>query len=189
MCEKYRTLSRERDRGCPGLLEALGEVYPDSKWQRCVVHFYRNVFTAVPKGKTRLVAAMLKAVHGSEDLMSARKKAAEVVGKLKEMKLGKAAEIVERGAEETFSYSVFPMEHWRLLRINNPLERINREIRRRTRVVGNFPDGQSALMLVAARLRHIASTKWGARAYMDMGHLYAMEREKEEKPLDLPMSV
>lgn len=174
---------------CLGLLEALGEVYPDSKWQRCVVHFYRNVFTAVPKGKTRLVAAMLKAVHGSEDLMSARKKAAEVVKKLKEMKLGKAAEIVERGAEETFSYYVFPMEHWRLLRTNNLLERINREIRRRTRVVGNFPDGQSALMLVAARLRHIASTKWGARAYMDMGHLYAMEREKEEKPLELPMSV
>ena len=174
---------------CLGLIEALGEVYPDSKWQRCVVHFYRNVFTAVPRGKMRLVAAMLKAIHGSEDLESARKKAVEVVEKLKEMKLGKAAEIVVKGAEETFSYYVFPLEHWRLLRTNNPLERINREIRRRTRVVGNFPDGQSALMLVAARLRHIASTKWGTRAYMDMEHLYAMERDQEEKALELPMSV
>lgn len=54
-------------------------------------------------------------------------------------------------------------------------------------MVGNFPDGQSALMLVAARLMHIASTKWGTRAYMDMEHLYAMERE--EKALELPMSV
>ena len=87
------------------------------------------------------------------------------------------------------SYYVFPLEHWRLLRTNNPLERINREIRRRTRVVGNFPDGQSALMLVAARLRHIASTKWGTRAYMDMEHLYSMERDQEEKALELPMSV
>ena len=73
------------------------------------------------------------------------------------------------------------------MRTNNPSERINREIRRRTRMVGNFPDGQSALMLVAARLMHIASTKWGTRAYMDMEHLYAMERE--EKALELPMSV
>jgi putative transposase len=96
--------------------------------------------------------------------------------------------IVARGAEETFCYYRFPMEHWRLLRTNNPLERINREIRRRTRVVGNFPDGQSALMLVAARLRHIASTKWGNRAYMDMGHLYALEREQEEA-LKTPVSV
>jgi transposase-like protein len=81
------------------------------------------------------------------------------------------------------------MEHWRLLRTNNPLERINREIRRRTRVVGSFPDGESALMLVAARLRHIASTKWGTRPYMDMGHLYALEREREGKNLELEMNV
>lgn len=79
---------------CLGLIEALGEVYPDSKWQRCVVHFYRNVFTAVPRGKMRLVAAMLKAIHGSEDLESARRKAVEVAEKLREMKLARAAEIV-----------------------------------------------------------------------------------------------
>ena len=76
----------------------------------------------------------------------------------------------------------------KLLRTNNPLERINREIRRRTRVVGNFPDGQSALMLVA-RLRHIASSKWGTRAYMDMEHLYSMEREREDKELEIQMSI
>ena len=61
-----------------------------------------------------------------------------------------------------------PDAHWRRLRTNNPLERIIREIRRRTRVVGSFPDGKSALMLVAARLRHIASTRWGTRRYLDM---------------------
>ncbi len=174
---------------CLGLIEALGEVFPDSKWQRCVVHFYRNVFTAVPKGKMRLVSAMLKAIHSSEDLETARKKAEEVAEKLKGMKLEKAAEMVSRGARETFSYYAFPMEHWRLLRTNNPLERINREIRRRTRVVGSFPDGESALMLVAARLRHIASTKWGTRPYMDMGHLYALEQEREGKNLELKMNA
>ncbi len=65
----------------------------------------------------------------------------------------------------------YPSEHWRCLRTNNPLERLMREIRRRTRAVGAFPDGQSALILVAARLRHVAGTKWGAKRYLDMGRL------------------
>ena len=69
------------------------------------------------------------------------------------------------------------LEHWRSLRTNNPLERILREIRRRTRVVGSFPDGRSALMLVAARLRHIAATRWGTRRYLNMGHLREQEKE------------
>jgi len=64
-----------------------------------------------------------------------------------------------------------PPEHWRCLRTNNPLERLVREIRRRTRVVGAFPDGQSALMLVAARLRHVAATKWGTKSYLQMNRL------------------
>jgi len=81
------------------------------------------------------------------------------------------SELVETGIAETFSYYEFPREHWRCLRTNNPMERIIREIRRRTRVVGAFPDGQSALMLVAARLRHVAGTKWGTRRYLDMDRL------------------
>jgi transposase-like protein len=156
---------------CMGLVEALGEFYPEAAWQRCVVHFYRNVFTAVPKGKAKEVAAMLKAIHAQEDRAAAREKAAAVAEKLEAMKLTKAAAIVRGGAEETMSYYAFPREHWRSLRTNNPLERIIKEIRRRTRVVGSFPDGRSALMLVAARLRHIAGTKWGTRAYLDMKRL------------------
>ncbi len=80
--------------------------------------------------------------------------------------------------EETLSYMAFPAEHWRQIRTNNPLERIMREIRRRTRVVGAFPDGRSALMLVAARLRHIAGTRWGTKHYLDMERL--REQEKAE---------
>ena len=78
---------------------------------------------------------------------------------LKAMRLTKAAELVEAKAHEALTYFAFPSNHWRQIKTNNPLERIIREIRRRTRVVGAFPDGHSALMLVAARLRHIASTK------------------------------
>ena len=156
---------------CLGLVENLFEFYPEAKWQRCAVHFYRNVWTAVPTGKVKEVAAMLKAIHAQEDAKAAREKAAQIVEKLKAMKLGRAAEIVAAGVEETLSYYSFPSEHWRSLRTNNPLERLMREIRRRTRAVGAFPDGKSALMLVAARLRHIAATRWGTKRYLQMNRL------------------
>ena len=153
---------------CIGLVEAAAELFPDAQWQRCVVHFYRNVFTNVPKGKVADVARMLKAIHAQEDRRSAEDKVREVIVKLRAMRLTKAAELVEAKAHETLTYFAFPSNHWRQVRTNNPLERIIREIRRRTRVVGAFPDGHSALMLVAARLRYIASTKWGKRRYLAM---------------------
>lgn len=162
---------------CLGLIESLGEIYPQAKWQRCVVHFYRNVFTVVPQGKRKEVAAMLKAIHAQEDREAAQEKIKSVVNKLKTMKLSNAAKIVETGAEETLSYYFFPREHWRSIRTNNPLERINREIRRRTRVVGCFPDGKSALMLVSARLRYITGKKWGTTRYLNMERLKEIEKE------------
>jgi transposase-like protein len=136
-----------------------------------VVHFYRNVWTKVPSGKVKEVAAMLKAIHAQEDREVAREKAHQVVEKLRAMKLRDAAELVSAGVEETLSYYEYPREHWRCLRTNNPLERLNREIRRRTRVVGAFPDGRSALMLVAARLRYVAASRWGTRRYLNMQRL------------------
>ena len=114
---------------------------------------------------------MLKAIHAQEDRASALAKNAEVVAKLHAMKLPRAAELVSLHGEETLTYFLFPSNHWRQIKTNNPLERIIREIRRRTRVVGAFPDGNSALMLVAARLRHIASTRWGTRRYLAMDML------------------
>jgi putative transposase len=156
---------------CLGLVESLGEFYPEALWQRCAVHFYRNVWTAVPTSKVKEVAAMLKAIHAQEDRAAARQKAEQVAAKLKEMKLADAAAIVVAGIEETLYYYVFPREHWRSLRTNNPLERLLREVRRRTRAVGAFPDGKSALMLAAARLRHVAGTNWGMRRYLDMNRL------------------
>jgi transposase-like protein len=126
---------------------------------------YRNVFTEVPKTTVKAVAAMLKAIHAQEDRQAVRSKAEDVVQKRKPCDLPKAAQVVWEGVEETLSYMAFPVEHWQQIRTNNPLERIMREIRRRARVVGAFPDGRSTFMLVAARLRHIAGTRWGAKRY------------------------
>ncbi len=168
---------------CMGLVESLGEFYPEARWQRCTVHFYRNVFRVVPSKKMPLVSAMLKAIHAAEDLQAARDKAKAVIQKLKSMKLTKAAETLEAGMEETLTYYRFPQKHWWRIRTNNALERIMREIRRRTRVVGAFPDGHSALMLCAARLRHIAGSSWGQKRYLNMDLLKDQELEEQMETL------
>ena len=156
---------------CLGMLEAVGEVFPEAKYQRCTVHFYRNVFSVTPRSKVKLVAKMLKAIHAQENKKAAREKANSVVEELRTMKLSEAAKKVEAGVEETLTYCDFPSEHWTRIRTNNVMERLNREIRRRTRVVGCFPDGNSALMLVCARLRHVAGAQWGNKKYLNMKHL------------------
>ena len=156
---------------CLGMLEAVGEVFPEAKYQRCTVHFYRNVFSVVPRSKTKIVAKMLKAIHAQESKSAAKEKAKQVAQSLKDMKLQEAAAKIENAIEETLTYMNFPFEHWTRIRTNNVIERLNREIRRRTRVVGTFPDGNSALMLACARLRHVAGTQWGSKKYMNMKHL------------------
>jgi len=156
---------------CLGMLEAAAEVYPEAKYQRCTVHFYRNVFSVTPRSKMKHVAKMLKAIHGQEDKKAAMEKATQVARALREMKLNEAAKKIEDSIAETLAYMGFPYEHWLRIRTNNVIERLNREIRRRTRVVGCFPDGKSALMLVCARLRHVAGTQWGNKKYLNMKHL------------------
>ena len=157
---------------CMGLYESAAEVFPEARWQRCVVHWYRNIFSHVPSAKMREVADMLKAIHASEDRPAADKKVCDVIDKLKAGKMWTAAEMVEQNAHETLAYYAFPPHHWRRIRTNNPLERLMREIRRRTRVVGAFPDGKSCLNLAAARLRHIAGTTWSSKRYLDMTLLF-----------------
>lgn len=153
---------------CIGLAESAAEFFPDARWQRCTVHFYRNVFSHVPASKVREVADMLKAIHASEDRAAAEDKARQVVAKLRDQRMSRAAELVEASVGETLAYYAFPSEHWRRIRTNNPLERLMKEIRRRTRVVGAFPDGKSCLNLAAARLRHVAGTTWSAKRYLNM---------------------
>ena len=170
---------------CLGMLESIPVVFPEAKYQRCTVHFYRNVFTVTPKTKMKQVTLMLKAIHAQESKEAAQEKAASIAAKLREMKLLSAAKKVEESVGETLTYMDFPTEHWSRIRTNNLTERVNREIRRRTRAIGAFPDGNSALMLVCARLRHVAASEWGSKRYMDMEHLFKMEIEQpadEENP-------
>jgi len=162
---------------CLGLTESVAEVFPDADWQRCAVHFYRNVFSHVPSTKVREVAAMLKAIHAQENRKAAETKAADVVANLKAMKLRAASELVEGGIQETLTFFSYPPQHWIKLKTNNPMERLLKEARRRTKVVGAFPDGHSALMLVAARLRHVSATTWGTRKYMNVRLLEEMDKE------------
>lgn len=158
---------------CLGMLEAAGEVFPEAKYQRCTVHFYRNVFSVTPHSKVKLVAKMLKAIHAQESKKAAREKAKSMAEELRTMKLSEAAKKVEAGVEEMLTYCDFPSEDWTRIRTNNVIERLNREIRRRTRVEVCFPNGNSALMLVCARLCYIAGSQWGNKKYMNMKHLGA----------------
>lgn len=166
-----------------GMLETIPEVFPEAAYQRCTVHFYRNVLSVVPRNKMKYVARMLKAIHAQESKEAAREKAQLVDRELKRLKLAKAAEKVAAGIEETITYMQFPAQHWTRIRTNNAIERLNREIKRRTRAIGAFPDGQSALMLVCARLRHVAGTEWGWKKYLNMDHLKHMN-EPEADDLD-----
>jgi transposase-like protein len=75
--------------------------------------------------------------------------------------------VVESGVEETLTYALFPPEHWRRIRTNNGIERLNREIKRRTDAVGSFPAGDAAVMLAAARCKYVAEGNWGKRRYID----------------------
>ena len=136
-----------------GMVGSIAEVFPKAKYQRCTVHFYRNVLAKVPKSKRSQVAAMLKAIHA----MGSRE--------------ASAAKVVREGFAETLTYCEMPREHWRRIRTNNAVERLSGEIRRRTRVVGTFPDGKSALMPVAARLKYVADSEWGLRRYLDVSLL------------------
>lgn len=165
---------------CLGLVEAVAEVFPEAKYQRCVVHFYRNIFTTTPRSRMKLVSRMLEAIHAQESKAAAREKAKQIAIQLREMKLSEAAKKLEVGIEDTLAYMSFPSEHWQKIRTTNAIERLNREIKRRTKVVGTFPDSNSALMLVCARLRHVAGTQWGSKCYLNMKRLDFMDMSVPE---------
>ena len=150
-----------------GMLGAIQEVYPHAMYQRCTVHFYRNVLDKVPRTRRKAVAASLKAIHAQESRAKCLAKAREVASELRASRLESAAKVVESGVEETLTYALFPPEHWRRIRTNNGIERLNREIKRRTDAVGSFPAGDAAVMLAAARCKYVAEGGWGSRRYLD----------------------
>ena len=155
-----------------GMVGSIAEVFPEAAYQRCTVHSCRNVLSKVPKSRRAKVAAMLKAIHAIESREASEAKVLAVADELERMGLREAAKEVREGYAETLAYTGFPQEHWRRIRTSNAIERTSREIRRRTRVVGTFPDGRIALMLVTARLKYVAESEWGSRRCLDMSLLH-----------------
>jgi transposase-like protein len=130
-----------------GLKAAVSKVMK-AEWQRCKVHFYRNVSAHVPKRSQPEVSEAMRAVFVQRDEKSAKTKAADVVRQF-QTRFAKAMSIFESGIDDALSYLHYPLAHRTRISSNNPLERLNREIRRRTRVVGIFPHGGSSLRLIS----------------------------------------
>jgi transposase-like protein len=158
---------------CAGLVDTVGELLPQARYQRCMAHFEGNVLSKVCHRHMRWAADALKAIFAMESRGSALAKAEQVVTEMESRKLREAAKCLREGVGETTTYLLdnYPVEHRRRIRTNNMIERLNREIRRRTRVVGAFPDGRSALMLITARIRYVTSNDWSTRRYLDMSRL------------------
>ena len=158
---------------CAGLVSTVNAMLPDAGYQRCMVHFMRNVLSKVSHWHMKWAASALKAVFAMESRGAALEKAEGVATEMEGKGLKAAAACLREGVEESTTYlsGEFPVEHRRRIRTNNMIERLNREIRRRTRVVGSFPDGRSALMLICARIRYVTANRWSTRRYLDMSRL------------------
>ena len=134
-----------------GLRAALGQVLSGATWQRCRVHFMRNILAHVARSNRSMVAAALRTVFAQPDRAAAGKQL-EVVAENMVGHWPKAAQVLREGEEDVLAYMAFPQEHWTRLYSTNPLERLNKEIKRRTAVVGIFPDVASVERLVGAIL-------------------------------------
>ena len=158
---------------CAGLVAAVNELLPGARYQRCMVHFERNILAKVNPKNRDWAADALKAIFSMESRDKALEKAESVAKDMEARKLREAAKCLREGIGETTTYLLddYPREHRRRIRTNNMIERLNREIRRRTRVVGSFPYGRSASMLICARVRYVTSSEWSTRRYLDMSRL------------------
>ena len=141
-----------------GLREAIAAVLAGAAWQRCRVHFMRNLLSLVPRDAQPMVAALVRTIFAQPDAASARSQLTRVSEGLRP-RFPRAAALLEEAEEDVLAYMAFPQEHWRQLHSTNPLERLNREIKRRTDVVGIFPNGTSLLRLVSAVLQE-AQEEW-----------------------------
>lgn len=132
-----------------GLKEAIGAVFVGSAWQRCRVHFMRNVLARVPRASAEMVAAAIRTIFAQPDAAHVRSQLGEVTRMLAPQ-FPEVASMLTDAAEDLLAFSVFPLAHWRKLWSTNPLERLNGEIKRRTNVVGIFPNDAAVVRLVTA---------------------------------------
>jgi putative transposase len=149
----------------PGLVDAIAATLPGAAWQRCRTHFMRNLLTRVPKSAQSFVATMVRTIFAQPDANTVSEQHARIVAQL-EGRFPEAATLLDEAGPDLLAFTSFPKEHWRQLWSNNSLERLNKEIRRRTDVVGIFPDRPSIVRLVGALLAE-QNDEWAvARRYM-----------------------
>src|SRR3989454_1276153 len=149
----------------PGLVDAIAATLPGAAWQRCRTHFMRNLLTRVPKSTQSFVATMVRTIFAQPDAATVHEQHLRIVDQLAG-RFPDAAALLDEAGPELLAFTSFPKEHWRQLWSNNSLERLNKEIRRRTDVVGIFPDRGSIIRLVGALLAE-QHDEWAvARRYM-----------------------
>jgi len=160
-----------------GLKDAIASALPGAAWQRCRVHFIQNLLTRVPKAAQGFVAALVRNIFAQPDAESVRSQLDRAVEQLTP-RFPKAAEMLRDSAEELLAFTAFPKEHWRQIWSNNPQERLNREVRRRTDVVGIFPNREAIIRLVGAVLCEIHDDWVVVRRYLTI----EPNREEVTKP-------
>ncbi|WP_114797490.1 IS256 family transposase [Gaiella occulta] len=170
----------------PGLVDAIAATLPGAAWQRCRTHFMRNLLTRVPKSAQSFVAAMVRTIFAQPDAEMVREQHARIVDQL-ETSFPDAAALLAEAETDLLAFTSFPKEHWRQLWSNNSLERLNKEIRRRTDVVGIFPDRAAIIRLVGAVLAE-QNDEWAvaSRRYMSVE---SIAKARTEPPADEPKEV
>jgi putative transposase len=165
----------------PGLVDAIAATLPGASWQRCRTHFMRNLLTRVPKSAQGFVATMVRTIFAQPDAATVREQHARIVASLED-RFPEAAALLEEAGPDLLAFTSFPKEHWRQLWSNNSLERLNKEIRRRTDVVGIFPDRASIVRLVGAVLAE-QNDEWAvARRYMSADSIAKALADSVEEP-------
>ena len=173
----------------PGLVDAIASTLPGASWQRCRTHFLRNLLTRVPKSAGPFVATLVRSIFAQPDAAAVHAQFARVTEQLYE-RFPAAAEMLEAAGPDILAFSTFPQPHWRQIWSNNPQERLNKEIRRRTDVVGIFPDRGSVIRLVGMVLceqhdewtvvRRYMSAESLAKARLEVIDGEAVEEVREE---------
>jgi putative transposase len=159
-----------------GLKAAIATVLQGATWQRCRVHFIRNVLALVPKSAQEMVAATIRTVFAQPDPASAREAWRKVADSLRG-RFGRVADLLDEAEADVLAYLAFPREHWRQIWSNNPIERLNKEIKRRTDVVGIFPNDAAVIRLVGAVLAEQHDEWQVCRRYFSVESLAKLTKE------------